>query len=946
LPTLLTAADWIEIQRVFDAVVELPPDQRPIHLNDFFGSHPHLRSHIESLLEAAGESSHLSAAIGTAAEDALSVGLPCVGDRVGPYLINGILGHGGMGVVYRATRADHEYQKDVAIKVIGFGLVRPEHRQRFLMERQILANLDHPNIARLLDGGTTQSGSPYVVMEYVHGQAIDRHCTEKSLLQRERIRLVIEVARAVEYAHQHLIVHRDLKPDNIFIDSEGSPKLLDFGIAKALGVGEDGMTRGLTQTVERIMTPDYASPEQLLGQPITTSTDVFQLGVLLYVLLTGVPPFRAPSGRIGELENSICNDAPRKTDLPTDIDRIVLQALEKDPRRRYPSAAALAEDLQRHLDGFPVKARASSWRYTTWKFATRHKAAVLTGTIIALGLVGVSIAMTMIARRASEEARIADETTNFLLSIFSANDPEQGRGDQTTARELLDQAAAQLRKSSNQDPVVKVKLLDSIGESYRMVGDTQQGKDLAEEALHIRQTQLPEDKIAMGDTLTRIGDAESDLSNFEKSLQDYRQALQVYTEALGQNDARVAAAKMGIGGNLWELNRLSEAERYQLEAIALESKLKGRHDLDTLNMLNDLALTYDRQGKLVEEEKLFREILSVEQEKLRPSHPQLAFTWTNLGWNLWVQSRFAEAEKALRNALEIRVTAYPDDHWLLASSRTALATVLVERGKAAEALALARRAKQADLKAYGATHKETALAQDALAMALLAEGQPREAQAELDSALESRLKLFPADHPNVVKNLMYLAEIHYAAGELATARKQIDTDLSYVKARGAGGDDKMFVPQMLVVQARILAAQGENAAAQAAALEALREAQRFLPAYVNVFADAEATLGLIYAQEAKAGQGIPLLQDALNLDNRIYGPALPQTAQIAVRLAECLDAAGRTRDADRVAAISGRYLLASPDPSYWRESVWLKHRSAARTHGVQNARLAMKEAQP
>jgi serine/threonine protein kinase len=397
-----------------------------------------------------------------------------------------------MGIVYRATRDDDEYKKDVAIKAVGLGLFAPELRWRFLAERQILANLDHPSIARLLDGGTTADGLPYVVMEYVQGQLIDRYCLEKGLSQRDRLLLAIQVIQAVDYAHRHLVVHRDLKPDNIFVDTDGTPKLLDFGIAKALDPSEDVLSGSITQTVERVMTPDYASPEQILGQSITTSTDVFQLGVLLYVLLTGRLPFRAPNGRAGELERLICEAAPPKTDLPTDLDRIVLQALEKEPRRRYPSAAALGEDLQRYLDGFPVKARTSSWRYSAWRFVQRHKIAVSAASLAVLGLIGVSIAMTVIARRASQQARIADQTTDFLLGIFGANDPVEGRGDKTTARELLDNAAAELQTYPNQDPVVEVQLLDSIGESYRRLGDTEQARELLVKCLVSAKMSYPE----------------------------------------------------------------------------------------------------------------------------------------------------------------------------------------------------------------------------------------------------------------------------------------------------------------------------------------------------------------------------------------------------------------------------------------------------------------------
>ncbi len=358
--TLLTAQDWIRLQQIFDVAVEMKPAERASYLEESCGDDLALRQRIESLLHSIDADTGLSEIVGRGAAEAMRSTLPVIGERLGPYEITAVLGQGGMGVVYRAHRADEEYTKEVAIKVASFGLLTPELRQRFIRERQILANLDHPNIARLLDGGTTAEGVPFVVMEFIAGQPIDEYCAKHGLGRRAVLMLMIEVARAVDYAHRHLVVHRDLKPDNILITEEGDPKLLDFGIAKALDPEASGLDGVKTMDAARLLTPDYASPEQVRGGAITTATDVYQLGVLLYLLLVGKRPFAVAAASMGELERMICESPPSKPNLGADLDRIVLQALEKDPRRRYSSAEALAEDLERYLGGCPVRARACS----------------------------------------------------------------------------------------------------------------------------------------------------------------------------------------------------------------------------------------------------------------------------------------------------------------------------------------------------------------------------------------------------------------------------------------------------------------------------------------------------------------------------------------------------------------------------------------------------------
>src|SRR5580693_2737298 len=419
---MIPRARWHQIKSVFEQVADMEGAERIAQLDRCCGDDFDLRVSVQSLLtlDAAGEDPLLNA-VGAAAESLLDDHRDrLIGTRVGPYRIVSILGHGGMSTVYRGERDDSQYHQTVAIKVLQHASVHPRLRSRLHSERHILATLDNPSIARLIDSGDLEDGTPYLVMEFVDGESIDVYCDSRTLFIRERIELFIAVCGAVHYAHRNLIVHRDIKASNIFVTAEGAPKLLDFGIAKLLAPESLSHTLPVTRLQERILTPENAAPEQVLGRPITTATDIYSLGVLLYQLLTGRSPYRLLSYSQLQLERAICmddpvrpsqmvvskltgeNDADRsrisdrrglspqrlRTRLSGDLDAIVGMAMRKEPDRRYPSVEALADDLNRHLNGQPVRARQGDWRYHTVKLLRRHVLAVagVTTAFVALAL--------------------------------------------------------------------------------------------------------------------------------------------------------------------------------------------------------------------------------------------------------------------------------------------------------------------------------------------------------------------------------------------------------------------------------------------------------------------------------------------------------------------------------------------------------------------------------
>src|SRR6202795_1516972 len=428
-----------------------------------------------------------------------------MGDRIGPYRVLRTLGTGGMGEVYLAERADAQFEQQVAIKVVHGGALGSGMHYRLKQERQILAQLDHPNIAHLLDGGSLPDGRAYIVMEYVDGIAIDAYCDSNRLDVAARLTLFQTVCAAVHYAHQNLIVHRDLKPSNILVTATGVPKLLDFGIAKLLDERQAGHhTVAVTHADIRVMTPDHASPEQVRGQAITTSSDVYVLGVLLYKLLAGTGPFFIASTRLTDIERAICEKDPslpsqavntdhtevrgiaearnttakrlRRT-LRRDLDNRGRMAIRKEPERRYGSSQQMAGDIQRYLEGKPVIASRDTMAYRSAKFVRRHWLPVAAGVsvvflILAFATTTYVQSLRIAAGRdrvaeqravAERERSRAEEVSSFLVNLFKLSDPQENRGNQVTARELLDSGAKRLRAGLQDQPATKAALLSTVG---------------------------------------------------------------------------------------------------------------------------------------------------------------------------------------------------------------------------------------------------------------------------------------------------------------------------------------------------------------------------------------------------------------------------------------------------------------------------------------------------
>jgi eukaryotic-like serine/threonine-protein kinase len=721
-----------------------------------------------------------------------------MGDRIGPYRVLRTLGAGGMGEVYLAERADAQFEQQVAIKVVHGGALAVSMHSRLKLERQILAQLDHPNIAHLLDGGALPDGSAYLVMEYIDGEAIDVFCDLHCLDINARLKLFQTVCAAVHYAHQNLIVHRDLKPSNILVTGAGVPKLLDFGIAKLLDDRQAARhTLAVTQADIRIMTPDHASPEQVRGQAITTSSDVYVLGVLLYKLLCGTSPFFISSMRLSEIERAICEKDPPppsemvcadelpeskliaesrgtttkrlKRALDGDLDNIVLMAMRKEPERRYGSAEQMAGDIQRFLEGKPVIARRDTVSYRTSKFVKRHwlpvsAAAAATFMIIAFSITTYEQSLRIAAERdraaqqrerAEHERARAEEVSSFLVNLFKLSDPEENRGNQVTARELLDSGAKRLEAGLQDQPQTKAALLSTVGAVYDSLGQYKDALPILDEALHLQGPSHDGSHIG---TLLEVANARigtGDLPAAEPPLQD----------ALHISQSEFGAKSIESGRTLWALGRLRlqqgrfrEAQDLFIQSVAiLQSDNAPQTDVSSL--LDDLAKVYTRGQQWLLAKQTYERALDIDRRVLGDDHPRVAQHLENLAIVAQNMGELNQAEKLYRDALNRMESAYGERHPETAIAKGNYGLLLQREGRLTEAEPLLRDAVAIRLSLFGPDNYNVGYARVSLAMLLHDKGDLAAAEIEFRQALAIYDKSLPANHQNRASLLMHFARL-------------------------------------------------------------------------------------------------------------------------------------------------------------------------------------------
>ena len=633
------------------------------------------------------------------------------GELIGLYRILRVLGQGGMGEVYLCERADDQYRKQVAIKLVSRGLISRQVQTRLRTERQILATLDHPNIARLLDGGTTEDGVPYLVMEYVDGEPIDEFCDRRELTVAERLQLFQVVCSAVQAAHRNLIVHRDLKPSNILVTADGTPKLLDFGIAKLLDVRQTTHTVAMTQADIRILTPDHASPEQIRGQHITTASDVYVLGVLLYELLAGCRPFRVEGLRLIDIERVICEQQPlapsqtlaaapasgvdvertaaqRRTtaarlrrQLAGDLDNIVMMAMRKEPERRYGSVELLSADIANHARGMPVMARKDTWGYRTRKFVSRHTLGVsLAGGLMVL-LAAFAVAMYVQAdrireqrdeanaqrARAEAEGERATQVSNFLVDLFRRSDPTEHLGEKMTADEILERGARRIDVELKQDPETQSHMMEAIGRVYLSAGKTDSALPLLERALELRRTLFGAEHVMTASSMQSLAAARRGKGDFAEAEKLLREALRIQEEKLGADHETVATTLASLAAVLTDRGALDAAEKIYRQSLAIYVDKGNERDPGASEVMNGLANVYTFRGDHAAAEALYRRALDIDREVRGTSHPDVAIEMANLATAIQMQGKLAAAEPLYVESIEIlrRVNGAEHPHTIM-----------------------------------------------------------------------------------------------------------------------------------------------------------------------------------------------------------------------------------------------------------------------------------------
>ncbi|HYE62796.1 MAG TPA: serine/threonine-protein kinase [Phycisphaerales bacterium] len=800
-------------EQVYFEVAGLPADQRPGAVARACGSDTELRAEVESLLAHAGAAEEFleEPALGTdfrllgtldASPDAMA------GKVVGQFRIDERIASGGMGTVYRGLRADAEFEQQVAIKLVKRGMDSEEIVRRFRAERRTLAALDHPNIARLIDGGMTPDGQPYLVMEFVPGLPIDEYCDQRSLNTHERLELFLKVCDAVRYAHQNLVVHRDLKPGNILVTEERVPKLLDFGIAKVLNQGSPA---DVTTVEERRLTPEYASPEQVAGQTITTSSDVYSLGVILYELLTGHRPYVFRSRTTAEVERIVCEQDPPapstavlkvQTRLSTggaperqitpeavsqvregspdrlrrrlkgDLDNIVMMALRKDPARRYASVEQLALDIRRYLADLPVSARRETPGYLVGKFVKRNAWGVSVGAAAAV----VAVAAFFFIRHQRDEAYAArdqaERIADFMQQVLGAVDAGNANALSADVKvtDILESASSRSLAAFQGNPRILAAVQSTIGRAYLGLGKYEKAEHHIRYGMNLREQHLPEGHHD-------IAESKIDLAHFYYIKDDY-----------------------------------GRAEELLRQALATHERLRGEDNQDTARVWNDLGAVLRAQGKVEDAEQAHRRALQI-RERLAETDPgareAVAESYNNLSAVLAARNDLEGAISMMQRALALRRELLPADHPMVAQARGNLAVMMAKKGRA-----------QGD-------------------QALLRQGI---ALMEENNAVEERV--LGGTHPQFARSIATLAAMHAAAGDIPKAEQQMRRAVDIRKLKVEPGEVDVWMMQYQL--ASLLTRQKKYEEAEPLYIEALTNLSETLPAAQEVRALVTQELRILY----------------------------------------------------------------------------------------------------
>lgn len=784
----MTSEDFQRLDRLFNEALEQGPERAVSHVIKNTSAGP-LRDRLLKMLAAGG--SEVDAIVDSALDDHGRIG-----QQVGQFRLLRVLGEGGMGCVYLAKRAEGDFEQEVAIKIQRRPLRQAgAHNEIFLRERQLLAQLKHPNIAHLIDGGSTDAGEPYVVMEYVHGLPLIEYCDQHALDVHARLALFVRICDAVQHAHQRLIVHRDLKPANILVDERGVPKLLDFGIAKLLSEGDP--VSDSVPTVAGMMTPQYASPEQICGKAVTTASDVYSLGVILYELLCGRRPFDFSDLSLLEVERIITTRNPElpsaakgPVELPaglmTDLDQVVLMALRSEPEQRYRSAAALAADVQCVLEARPVAARPDSFAYRLRKLVKRHPIPSALSVILATVLVGATMLLSLQSLRlaqqrdlARQEARAAAAVSDFMVGLFQVSDPLESGEQEVSARELLQRGAERIGEQLADAPATQARLLQITALAYANLGDLEAGLPLLQQSIAIRRDLGSSARNDLAESLNRLGNYQRDAGRLEEARLLISESVAIRESlAEGEGNSDLADSYNNYGLLLYDMALYEEAQQALQKALSMHRAVSGNSHMYVGIALHNLALISQATGRYAQAEALADEALAVKRSVESEDHPSYANTLELKAGVLRRQGQFDAALEVIFAARNNKLKHYPDDHPRVATNIRNEALVYWDQGNLALAqrtldTALAKlKVRPADRRTY--IYRMTRLAGE---LALDA-GNLDLAATSLGAASDMAKAIYGPEHPAYAHAAVARAELLLTNGNAADAESLLEAAIS------------------------------------------------------------------------------------------------------------------------------------------------------------------------
>jgi len=778
----MNAARWEQIQALFHEVADLPDPAQRTSLEAQCAEDPALMTEVLSLLEedARGDSLLDRDAAHVAAE-VLDEGIPpaLLDQTFGPYRLKQALGQGGMGVVYLAERDD--LGSVAAIKILRDAWLSPDRRERFASEQRTLAQLNHPAIARLYDADTLPDGTPWFVMEYVEGVPLTEFCEHHASSIPERLRLFRAVCEAVEHAHRHLIVHRDLKPSNILVKPDGSVKLLDFGIAKQLDSLEGPVDR--TRTGLRLMTPAYAAPEQILGDPVGIHTDIYTLGVVLYELLTGRLPFDLANRTPSEAETVIVEQRPERPSAAAkeksvsrrawaDLDVLCLTAMHIEPQRRYRTVEALIRDIDHYLAGEPLEARPDTFGYRLGKYVRRNWRPVSTATasfIVVVGLVVFYTVRLATARNAAvAEAARTQRIQHFMLNLFQGGEEAVGPADSLRVVTLVDRGVRDAQ-SLDGEPAVQAELYETLGSIYQKLGKLDRADSLLRSALDRRRTLFGSDHPDVAKSLVALGRLRVDQADYKEAERLIREGLAMSKRHRRPGDPAIASATVALGQVLEESGKYDEGIKVLEQAVRLRGMAPAQPTTELAASMRELANTHFYAGHLAVADSLDRLVLALTRKLNGERHPLVAEDLINLGAVQHEWGHYQEAERYYREALDITQAFYGRDHYKTAAGLTVLGRALIFQKRYDDAMPLFQRALAIRERVFGKVHPQVASTLNEMGGIALTRGKFDEAEALSSRVLAIYRTVYSGKHNLIGTALANLASVYMARQQYARA---------------------------------------------------------------------------------------------------------------------------------------------------------------------------------